>query len=278
MTTATGAAPWVAPDLDTSAVCVLLCDADGNLFPSEEHAFEASAGVTNAFLEEVGVTARLTAEELQETTLGRTFRTTAIDLCTAHDVVVDQGVLDRWVAEELRQVTAHLATVLQPDPDVLGPLRRLHEQLPLAAVSSSALLRLDACFRATGLADLIPPWARYSAQDSLPSPTSKPDPAVYLCAGRDLGVEGDRALAIEDSPTGAEAAVAAGFPTIGNLAFVPERQRAGRAGELREVGVSAVLTSWDQVGDLVLTPRHGCRTGASRASGARADAIGGGLP
>ena len=33
----------------------VLCDADGNLFPSEEPAFDASAEVTNAFLASLGV-------------------------------------------------------------------------------------------------------------------------------------------------------------------------------------------------------------------------------
>src|SRR5206468_6511581 len=33
------------------APTILLCDADGNLFPSEEPAFEASAVVTNRYLE-----------------------------------------------------------------------------------------------------------------------------------------------------------------------------------------------------------------------------------
>ena len=38
------------PTPQLEQVRYLLCDADGNLFPSEEPAFEASAEVTNAFL------------------------------------------------------------------------------------------------------------------------------------------------------------------------------------------------------------------------------------
>jgi hypothetical protein len=45
-------------------------------------------------------------------------------------------------------------------------------------VSSSALARLAGCFTATELDRLIPPARRFSAEDSLPTPTSKPDPAV----------------------------------------------------------------------------------------------------
>ena len=42
----------------------LLCDADGNLFPSEEPAFEASVQVTNAFLASLGSDRRYTADDL----------------------------------------------------------------------------------------------------------------------------------------------------------------------------------------------------------------------
>ena len=51
--------PTVPPTL-TEQVTHLLCDADGNLFPSEEPAFEASAEVTNAFLASLGIDRRYT--------------------------------------------------------------------------------------------------------------------------------------------------------------------------------------------------------------------------
>jgi beta-phosphoglucomutase-like phosphatase (HAD superfamily) len=88
---------------------------------------------------------------------------------------------------------------------------------------------------------------RFSAEDSLPVPTSKPDPAVYAFAGRQLGVAGADAVAIEDSTTGARSAVAAGFPVVGNLTFVPEEARAGRAADLRAVGAGELVSSWDEV-------------------------------
>ncbi len=65
---------------------VLLCDADGCLFPSEEPAFVASADVTNAFLDRLGLTVRFGAEELRLATTGKNFRTTAVDLAVAHGV------------------------------------------------------------------------------------------------------------------------------------------------------------------------------------------------
>jgi beta-phosphoglucomutase-like phosphatase (HAD superfamily) len=231
---------------------MLLLDADGNLFPSEAPAFVASADVTNRFLASLGIPDRYTAEHLLATTTGKNFRTTAADLAAAHGVVVEPAVLDHWVAEEKDVVSDHLGRVLRPDPAVLGPLRRLAGRYPLAAVSSSALSRLDKCFRAAGLAELIPAGRRYSAEDSLPRPTSKPDPAVYLFAAADLGVDPAQALAVEDSLPGAQSAVAAGIPTVGNVAFVPAAERAARRAALLDAGAGTVIASWDELATVLL--------------------------
>ena len=253
----------------------VLCDADGNLFPSEEPAFVASAEVTNAFLAQYGVGRRFSAEELRLATTGKNFRTTAVDLAVAHGVPIERSLADRhpaaitcdggggglsaadlelWVREEKRQVTQYLGSVLQPDPDVLEPLTRMAAQYRLAVVSSSATARLAACFTATGLDALLPADVRYSAEDSLPVPTSKPDPAVYLHACAQLDVDPADAVAVEDSVPGAQSAVAAGIPTIGNVQFVPAGERAERTAQLTAVGVVTVVQSWREV-ELLLSPQ-----------------------
>jgi HAD superfamily hydrolase (TIGR01509 family) len=266
------------PELPTT---VLLLDADGNLFPSEEPAFVASAAVTNAYLDALGLTVRFTAEELRRATTGKNFRTTAVDLAVSHGVAVDPSLgvrhpdavtrepvltadlLEHWVREERRQVTAYLGSVLRPDPSVLEPLSRLAGRHRLAAVSSSATARLTACFDATGLSGLVPEPDRFSAEDSLPVPTSKPDPAVYLFACDRLGVAPAQALAVEDSVPGAESAVAAGIATIGNVQFVPPRERAERAFELEAAGVRAVVASWTELELLLQAPDAVVRLPAS---------------
>lgn len=256
---------------------VLLLDADGNLFPSEEHAFVASADVTNRFLAALGVQAAYTPAHLLATTTGKNFRSTALDLAVAHGVTVapelqpgvvasteaaalTAAMLDDWVAEERKVVSEHLGRVLGPDPAVLGPLRRLAAHYPFAVVSSSALSRLDECFRATGLADLLPAERRFSAEDSLPRPTSKPDPAVYLFAAGQLGVTPGQTLAVEDSLPGVQSAVAAGIPTVGNLVFVPAEERDARRAGFVDRGVTAVIESWEELAAALLdTPVGGPR-------------------
>jgi HAD superfamily hydrolase (TIGR01509 family) len=248
----------------TERLEALLCDADGNLFPSEEPAFVASAGVTNDFLAAHGVDLRFTAEELRLASTGKNFRTTAAELAaTAGRDVVD---LDAWVAAEKEAVTAHLGQTLRPDAEVTAALTALSARLTLAAVSSSALSRLAACFTATGLDELVPAARRYSAEDSLPTPTSKPDPAVYLHACADLGIAPEQGLAVEDSVPGALSAVRAGCPTVGNLRFVAPAERAQRAEQLREAGVLAVVSSWTELTELL---RPATEPALTTAGGAR---------
>jgi beta-phosphoglucomutase-like phosphatase (HAD superfamily) len=269
---------------DPNEVDVLLCDADGNLFPSEEPAFDASVGVTNRFIERFGLPGNLDPVALRKQTTGKNFRTTAVELAVAGGVPLESvlaanhpdaviaslgqleagvaltaGELEEWVGEEKAVVTAHLAVTLRPDPNVLNPLTRLSRRYRLAAVSSSAAFRLDACFAATDLDPLMPSAIRFSAEDSLPVPTSKPDPAVYVLAGDVLGVRGAQGLAIEDSVPGVLSAVAAGFVTVGNVMFVPDEERIRRLEELRDAGACAVVETWSELADYLTAggPREG---------------------
>ena len=237
--------------LDTAAVEVLLCDADGNLFDSEEPAFDASTVVTNRLLGALGVHRRFVPAELRRRSMGRNFRSMAVELAAEVGASIEPEALERWVLEERQAVVAHLAAVLRPDPAVHGPLRELAGRFRLAVVSSSALSRLAVCFTAAELDDFFPASVRYSAEDCLPVPTSKPDPAIYALAGRHLGVRGPAGLAVEDAAVGARSAVAAGFPTVGNLQFVAPGEVEARVTALREAGVCAIVASWSHLAELL---------------------------
>jgi beta-phosphoglucomutase-like phosphatase (HAD superfamily) len=273
----------VVGQFDSAPITTLLCDADDNLFPSEKPAFDASVEVINRFLTRFGLAAPFTAEELRKKAVGKNFRSTALDLAVLSEVPMEQTLangrraaivasssdlaagraltvdeLEDWVRQEREQVTAHLAATLKPDPEVLAPLQDLASRCALAAVSSSAAKRLDACFAATGLDPLIPSALRFSAEDSLPVPTSKPDPAVYLHAGQVLQIDAREGLAIEDSVPGVKSAVGAGYLTVGNVMFVPAHERTRRTAELIDAGAVAVTDSWRALADvLMLSPVTG---------------------
>jgi HAD superfamily hydrolase (TIGR01509 family) len=262
-------------NVQLDATAVLLCDADGNLFPSEEPAFIASARVTNRFLKAYTIDRQFTPVELRLASTGKNFRATALDLaaeygiCLAPDLAarysdrathprpvgseryLTAGALEQWVAIEKREVTASLRVILQPDPRVLEPLTALGHRFTLAAVSSSAVARLAACLEATSLAHLFPEGRRFSAEDSLTVPISKPDPAIYNFAGASLGIVCSQGLAIEDSVSGAQSAIGAGYQTIGNTLFVPPSERSARIDALRQTGVVAVISNWQELRDLL---------------------------
>jgi beta-phosphoglucomutase-like phosphatase (HAD superfamily) len=234
-------------DLDVRAIEVILCDADGCLFPSEEPAFATSVRVTNELMAEIGSARRFDAEELRLATSGQNFRTTAAALAREEGLRLEADTLERWVEIERRRVTEQLGRALRPEFEVSAPLSRLARDYALALVSSSAMARLTACLEATALDALFPSEVRFSAESSLPEPTSKPDPAIYMYAAEQLGIAPQSGLAVEDSEPGVIAAVAAGVPTLGNVVFVPASERPQRIEALAAAGAVGVIHSWRQL-------------------------------
>jgi beta-phosphoglucomutase-like phosphatase (HAD superfamily) len=232
---------------DLAEVTTLLLDADGTLFPSEEPAFVASAEVTRDLANRVGLTGDFSPEHLRRTTTGKNFRTTAQGLLARQGISIGADELETWVEREKVEVTRCLGRVLAPRPEVRACLAALGRRYRLAVVSSSALTRLAACVTASGLDEFFPEDVRFSAEDSLPTPTSKPDPAIYLHALRQLGIGPEQALAVEDSVTGARSAVAAGITTAGMVGFVPVDERTDRIEALARAGVPWVVESWQDL-------------------------------
>jgi hypothetical protein len=189
--------------LDLGSITVLLCDADGNLFPSEEPAFVASAEVTNRFMASLGLSRRFYPEELRLATTGKNFRTTAVDLAVGGGVPVEATLAVRYPGAVTTTTDLSGGT-----PHMLTAARLEH-------------------------------WVQEEKQ------------AVTAHAGKRLGITPWQGLAIEDSVPGAQSAVAAGLQTIGNVAFVPPAERAGRVEALRQVGVAAVILSWGELKGLL---------------------------
>jgi len=79
----------------------------------------------------------------------------------------------------------------------------------------------------------------------------KPHPDIYLAAAKGLGIEPAACLAIEDSPTGAQAALAAGMTVIGFCGAGHIVDRVGHGAMLQGVGVHHVAMSFDEVAELL---------------------------
>jgi len=98
--------------------------------------------------------------------------------------------------------------------------------LPLAVASSSFRPVVEATLRGIGLRDAFSAIA--SGEDVR---YGKPAPEIYLLAAERLGVEPGMCVAIEDSPSGVRAALAAGMACLGIITpySTSEKLRANRS-------------------------------------------------
>ncbi len=127
-------------------------------------------------------------------------------MCSAYELSDD---IEDLCAEVISEMTAVIPEKVTARPGARELLAYLYQRgIPCAIASSSPLEIIDATVAAQG-------WGYYfqthvSGNDV---PEGKPAPDIYLEAAKRLGVAPADCLALEDSPTGARAAVAAGIIT-----------------------------------------------------------------
>ena len=122
------------------------------------------------------------------------------------------GIRPHAVQREIvREMVEYVRTQGEP---LVGALEAVNTAraagLRIAIASSSARELIDAVVERLGIGDVID--AVCTADDEV---RGKPDPAVYLSAAQALDVMPSLCVAIEDSPVGVSAAVAAGMRCIG---------------------------------------------------------------
>ncbi len=83
----------------------------------------------------------------------------------------------------------------------------------------------------------------------------KPFPDIYLAAAKGLGVDPTQCLAIEDSPTGAQAALAAGMTVVGFCGAGHIADRTAHGEMLRNVGVHHVAMTFGEIEQLTVVAR-----------------------
>lgn len=136
-----------------------------------------------------------------------------------------EEVVDHWYRERtwngirpravrraiLHGMVSHVRDHGAPLPGAIEAVEMARDAgLRIGIASSSSRELIDAVVERLGIAGLIE--AVCTADDEV---KGKPDPAVYLSAARALEAVPSRCVAIEDSPAGVSAAVAAGMRCIG---------------------------------------------------------------
>jgi beta-phosphoglucomutase-like phosphatase (HAD superfamily) len=194
----------------------VLLDCDNTLCLSERLAFEACADLTNEILEKYKIDARYDTDSLLESFVGQNFRGMLVNLQKIHNFTMDQAELDTYVGMEVDRVTAKLKEKCKPCPGVPEMMEWIKAQgYPMAVVSTSAKPRVVASIEKVGIAHYFPNEHVWSAATSLNPPSSKPDPAIYNFALKELGMQNTDTITVEDSKSGATAAMRAGIPCIG---------------------------------------------------------------
>lgn len=189
----------------------VLFDCDGVLVDSEE--------ITNRLLRDdlAGRGLDLPLDQIMTLSVGGTMEGVA-------DAARQRGAIlpDDWVDQFYKVMFAGLEREVEPIQGVSNLLNHLiAADIKIAVGSNGPRAKMDITLRRTGLMDRLFPHI-YSARD-LNHP--KPAPDVYLHAAQQLGAAPGACVVVEDSASGAKAAVAAGMPCIGFApAHIPRDQ------------------------------------------------------
>jgi beta-phosphoglucomutase-like phosphatase (HAD superfamily) len=233
----------------------ILLDCDNTLVQSERLAFEACAELTNEVMEKHNIDKRYSTDDLLEDFVGHNFRGMLKGLQAKHNFTMPDAELEDFVQRELGAVTAKLAQKAVECPGVTEQLNKLKDQgYPMAVVSTSAKSRVVASIQKANIDHFFPDEHVYSAATSLNPPSSKPDPAIYIHACKELGVKPEECVAVEDSKSGATAAMRAGIPSIayvGIYGIEEGKEKMDQMAELltKETKAAAVMYDWKDFAD-----------------------------
>ncbi|CAG8962210.1 hypothetical protein HYFRA_00005263 [Hymenoscyphus fraxineus] len=229
-------------------ITTILFDCDNTLVLSESLAFEACADLANEILASRNIPDRYTGPVLLAEFVGQNFRGMMVSLKAKYKYEMDDDELETYVLKEEDKVIAKLKEKLVPcvgADDVLEKLDKEGSYL-MSVVSSSALRRVKASIEKVGQDKYFQPDHVFSAATSLPKPTSKPDPAIYLHAMQVLGKKAEECVAVEDSKSGATAAFRAKIKTIGYTGSYEPHEEEKMRKVLQDAGCVVVMKDWTE--------------------------------
>jgi beta-phosphoglucomutase-like phosphatase (HAD superfamily) len=168
--------------------------------------------------------------------------------------------LNDYVDREVGAVTAKLLEKAVPCPGAPEVIEKLHKdgEYKLAVVSTSAKPRVIASLLKTNMGEgrYWPDEYVFSAATSLDPPSSKPDPAIYIHAAKVVGVKPEEVLTVEDSKSGATAAMRANMPCIGYVGVYQLEEGDEKAKQMEKIlleqcKVKAIMYDWKEYPELL---------------------------
>ena len=112
---------------------------------------------------------------------------------------------------------SEFVAVASPIRKSVALLRELHAEMPVAVASNAERDVVNLSLAKTGVAGLISAIATISDGTA-----PKPAPDLFLLAAQKLGIQAERALVIEDSAEGTQAALAAGMSVMRIIEHEPD--------------------------------------------------------
>lgn len=227
----------------------ILFDCDNTLVLSEELAFEGCADLINKICKErdIKLEKPFNGETLITEFVGQNFRGMLSTLQKQFNFEIPAEDMEKYVLQEEDVVIAKLKEALEPCAGVDAELEKLAAsgKYKLAVVSSSALRRVKASIEKAGQ-DKYFGNDVFSAATSLPKPTSKPDPAIYLHAMKTIGKKAEECVAVEDSKSGTLSGTRAGIKVIGYVGPYADDKKAEMERVLRDAGAVVVMQDWKE--------------------------------
>lgn len=184
---------------------------------------------------------------MQRTFVGMNFRALLQSLSSTHGFTLSPEEIESYASRELDTIISMISASAEPCVNANPILSSLQTEgkYGLAVVSSSALSRVRASLEKAGQTSYFPVENVYSAATTLPVPTSKPDPAIYLHACKELKVRPEECLAVEDSKSGATAAMRAGINVLGYVGAYEEDEEKKEIEEVLKRDCKALEVMWD---------------------------------
>lgn len=225
-------------------------DCDNTLVSTEEVASEAASTVVNKVLAEKMVPVQYDNMELFTLYFGKTARQMIVELQKEHGFTLSKEEIAGYTAYEEKLVIE----LLHENPIPCGGIKEILQQLSdmkkykLAVVSSSPIGRIRAALEAADLAKFFDHDNVFSAKSSMPTPKSKPDPAIYQWAMDKNNVTADECMAFEDSRSGARSAINAGITCVAYVgAYESSELQDQVANTLKTEGCKLVMKHYSEL-------------------------------
>jgi beta-phosphoglucomutase-like phosphatase (HAD superfamily) len=222
-------AAWLAARRSRPKLAMVIFDCDGVLVDSEAICNRIVADELTA------LGWAMTAHEAEERFIGQSFH----DMRPIIEDRLRRPLETSWIDTLVTRISDAMTTEVELVPGALEALRATTALgLPWRIASNSSHAEMAAKFARTGLAEIAVGRAHSGHDIVLSGGRGKPEPDVYLEAAAAEGIDPAACLAIEDSATGARAAVAAGMDCLGLVP--PHREDA-----IRAVGATPIASMRD---------------------------------